>query len=977
MVDNNSKKINFEDFLKLYPPLTKLDKSNYKTFNNYFKKREKKDIKKDEDKNNNTDRNNINNNMGEKDENINNLETDRSNKSKIGSNEEEWYLVNKGIDLQNKKRKRTNDIRQALESFFNESDLISKLSKFFHEFQSLLTQESTTIINNKKDEKKEQIQKSYLRLPSFIKDKDIEEKILIKIQGITNKLTDSVKFLKCEENYYIIRMFEIGEQCYFLLNGRLSVLKPVEYKNVKITYEQYFIYLMTLYHYKEYDLIEELIEINKKYVNIHYLDNLLIFVKAYFIVKLNNDINDMEEVSIKYIDTKLKDFYLSYEDYALKRAEIVYQINQIKYNNNSKNSKVNSEIKKYFLSIFKPSIDDSFIMNQYKFLFDEKYEKESPGCSLLKYEIFIFLYPGAFFGETALENNRKRNASIRTEEECIILSLSNEAYRNLLSDDNKRLKSLDIAFICNNFFFNNISPVLFDKYYFPYFKAIFNKKDDILYRQGDEISSVYLLKEGEVKFEIFCSILDLYNIIKNYLFAIINNNNFFQLNEEYIKKLKEKYLNDSFYFNLRNKNEAFKEQLKIKKKMFVYICNTYDCCGLIEYFLDINYNMTCHVNSLKAKLFEINKYNLEKIINGEKQIVSTYNQFVCNILLLQIKRLNNIKEDNIKQIEYKIKEKIYDDTKNMNYYIKGQTGISKPYKKEKIKIKPLYLEDNTLINNSNKIISNLPKKILENNINERIKYTITEPNLMQSINNINNNKYKNRYDLIGKINNNNNELSNKLLKINNNIKISKKEKNIINILSNKNKNRYNSDNKYINIHKNVTSKTIINCGRKFLSLKQIENKIRSLKKDMYEYNQIKSEESIYQNNNNKEVNHISFYNNEFGLNQNNIRYDTLKIGDIFKISKYSVRPNNFYDSFGASFKNCFRPNVSQGVTNRRKFWKIRQMNNDEMRKLNTNPKLMNTVFIRPINTKRKEKSTVNNKIIKNNTLNQTSDFKIF
>ena len=128
MVDNNSKKINFEDFLKLYPPLTKLDKSNYKTFNNYFKKREKKDIKKDEDKNNNTDKNNINNNIGEKDEIINNLETDRSNKSKIESNEEEWYLVNKGIDLQNKKRKRTNDIRQALESFFNESDLISRIN---------------------------------------------------------------------------------------------------------------------------------------------------------------------------------------------------------------------------------------------------------------------------------------------------------------------------------------------------------------------------------------------------------------------------------------------------------------------------------------------------------------------------------------------------------------------------------------------------------------------------------------------------------------------------------------------------------------------------------------------------------------------------------------------------------------------------------------------------------------------------------
>ena len=51
-------------------------------------------------------------------------------------------------------------------------------------------------------------------------------------------------------------MFEIGEQCYFLLNGRLTVLKPVEHKNIKITYEKYFRYIITLYHNKEYELIE-------------------------------------------------------------------------------------------------------------------------------------------------------------------------------------------------------------------------------------------------------------------------------------------------------------------------------------------------------------------------------------------------------------------------------------------------------------------------------------------------------------------------------------------------------------------------------------------------------------------------------------------------------------------------------------------------------------------------------------------------
>ena len=44
---DNSKKVEFEDFLKIYPPLSaKVDKSNYKTFNNFFKKKKKKKKKK-------------------------------------------------------------------------------------------------------------------------------------------------------------------------------------------------------------------------------------------------------------------------------------------------------------------------------------------------------------------------------------------------------------------------------------------------------------------------------------------------------------------------------------------------------------------------------------------------------------------------------------------------------------------------------------------------------------------------------------------------------------------------------------------------------------------------------------------------------------------------------------------------------------------------------------------------------------------
>ena len=87
-MDENSKKINFEDFLKIYPPLTpKVDPSNYKTFNNYFKRR---DNLKQKDSSKNFQMFNID----EKDE-IESKADIEINKEE--EKEDEWYLIDKGI----------------------------------------------------------------------------------------------------------------------------------------------------------------------------------------------------------------------------------------------------------------------------------------------------------------------------------------------------------------------------------------------------------------------------------------------------------------------------------------------------------------------------------------------------------------------------------------------------------------------------------------------------------------------------------------------------------------------------------------------------------------------------------------------------------------------------------------------------------------------------------------------------------------
>jgi len=120
-----------------------------------------------------------------------------------------YFLSNKGLDLQEKKKKRTNSIKKSLQIFLNKSSVIGKLS------ENLKTIMNSNI-NNRTFEKK------------------IEDKIKNKINDIVEKLSTILKIEKVPENKFVIKMNDIGDKCYFLLSGKLSIMKPIEYKNVQM-----------------------------------------------------------------------------------------------------------------------------------------------------------------------------------------------------------------------------------------------------------------------------------------------------------------------------------------------------------------------------------------------------------------------------------------------------------------------------------------------------------------------------------------------------------------------------------------------------------------------------------------------------------------------------------------------------------------------------------------------------------------------
>ena len=126
-------------------------------------------------------------------------------------------------------------------------------------------------------------------------------------------------------------MSEIGENCYFLLSGILSVLKPMAY-HIELTYDEFMQYFASLIKNKEYDIIDNIRRINQDYIDIGLNEDLENFLKSYFIIKFKKDIAHLfqiGQITKEFIDKRFKLFDFTFEDFDLKTSDVNLHIEQI------------------------------------------------------------------------------------------------------------------------------------------------------------------------------------------------------------------------------------------------------------------------------------------------------------------------------------------------------------------------------------------------------------------------------------------------------------------------------------------------------------------------------------------------------------------------------------------------------------------------------------------------------------------------
>lgn len=243
------------------------------------------------------------------------------------------------------------------------------------------------------------------------------------------------------------------------------------------------------------------------------------------------------------------------------------------------------------------------------------------------------------------------------------------------------------------------------------FKFFTKNRNQIIYEQNSELKSVYFLKEGEIKYEAYLSVLDLHNITKYYIDYMNVNKQDLRLSSEQINYLKKSFLNDKDLIDRYNKEKVYKEKLNEINKYDIYSTKNPECLGILEFSsLFSNYFTTCFVISNNANYFEINKDNLNDIIKGEKYIIQKdYYKLIKNMILAQIKIFYNLKLNFLSNIKYKINKNYYNihnnSENNINNDKRNTTIIEtmiNEQKRNKKNNSEYNIEANSFQNNINK-----------------------------------------------------------------------------------------------------------------------------------------------------------------------------------------------------------------------------------------------------------------------------------
>ena len=524
-----------------------------------------------------------------------------------------------------------------------------------------LTNESIKYILKKPHEEKTNediaVLKNFCLLKSKFIDKLIHDHIEEAMQEIIIILSMlNASYINIKNRKEVIyNIDDNAEYFYIILEGEVSIWDS-EKIDTEMNGEKYFRLLLD-YKMNNDFIIRKTLEDNRINfpIDINDVDILdKILLKIYLLSK--NNIKSLKdnpyfiEIIFQKLDLKFSDFgIVSYQEILDKKNELILEENE----KNNKEGKIEEEkeliifdIKeayeicnkneKIILEQIKDIVPNS-LCNKYYFLITTP---ELP-ISYYRYREYKTLHTLDYFGENETKVYSYR--VVANQDNVELLYFKNDIYNEFVTHMKSKFVGTQVDFLLDNFFFNSIYKVLFDRVYLKYFEYDKFIMNQTIIEENEPIKFLYFVKSGNIK--LFSN----RNIIQNHILIQIINK-ILQKKSLLIRHGKSIDDNNNESFNLYSKIkgnfEYIQNEIKIKKNMHLMSYQEKQCIGFECFYFGFNSLYTAVASSEKVEVYKISIDKLVKIltIKNKKALYDFSKQAekALKVLLDRIIKINNM-----------------------------------------------------------------------------------------------------------------------------------------------------------------------------------------------------------------------------------------------------------------------------------------------------------------------------------------------
>ena len=555
----------------------------------------------------------------------------------------------------------------------------------------------------------------------------------INVDNTVINISKVIKYVSIPKNNYVLKLGEKGNAFYLILKGKVSIM-VAEYKKVYLSVDDYLIFLLKLYYFKENELLKETISLNKHKYAIE--DDFEYFIKNIYIKQrlLENEIRNEVKAAKDNLKGAKKLNTDMYSENLIRMIEKIFpdvidlpEIKMIK----GKINKTNTYLNYIFNNNFKENeVTPDKIISLVNIDNYNVYEKGSNKAFSIPFYFQInTLERGKYFGHTALETNSKGLITIITLEDSSFGIIEKNDYFRLLSKINRELDQNFYLTLYSLPFFKDIAKTVFQRFYSSFFEYHLYKRNHLLYENKKKTNLLYLINNGRFSIYFNGNMISLLNILiylqteKN---NRLNKNKYNIDDEEYQSKIKivEKDEKDDLIYNKQFKTDEFNDAIFAYNEIYLGSFEGNILIGLADF---VNKKTSTSLFDIKiesnfCELYEITSKNFNTIITdypSTNDIIADFEIMKLNLIINKIityknnffsslakKELNNISQ----------RRTIQEREKEISIYNKTQKSFKSSIINNKMLLS-LNADINSKINNSKFLLtgeSNLFTKSYKN-----------------------------------------------------------------------------------------------------------------------------------------------------------------------------------------------------------------------------------------------------------------------